>query len=575
MRDRATQYAEDVVAGRVVAGELQRLACKRHLDDLQRQDTPGFAYHWDWDTAENGVIGFAEKLTLSEGYNARPLELEPFQAFVLGSLYGWLDSRGFRRYRLSYIEMARQNGKSLLNGINAAYLGNFGGYFNGQLYTAATKLDQAKIVLKEVEKFISADPELAELYRPRMYKSEIECLLTDSTIRALSQDTSRIDGFRPLFASVDEYHAHKTNQMLKLLEDGGRDMAETLVSVITTAGFDLNGPCYELHRMAEQVLRGSTVRESMFCLIFTLDKDDDPWDSANWIKAGPHACATPEGVARLRETAEAARTTGGNDLRNFWTKHLNIWVQQRDDQFAVDEDIRACGGRGLETFLRDHPDIRDCIVGLDLSSGGDLTTVHLEFDRPGGVYWYSHSYIPRGRLMEHISTDLAPYDVWERQLLLTATGGLGTYKNDYHQIIADLDALRQRHGLRYRMICYDPHNADGFLAELEALGAPVIQVTQSARNLSAATEDVQLMLREHRVEYDAENDLLRWSLANAVTVSNSFGEIKIDKDPRRQTRRIDPCDAAIDAHWGSMQQPPELVDVSAALDDYLKMMHWG
>ena len=114
MRDRATQYAEDVVAGRVVAGELQRLACKRHLDDLQRQDTPGFAYHWDWATAENGVIGFAEKLTLSEGYNARPLELEPFQAFVLGSLYGWLDSRGYRRYRLSYIEMARQNGKSLL-----------------------------------------------------------------------------------------------------------------------------------------------------------------------------------------------------------------------------------------------------------------------------------------------------------------------------------------------------------------------------------------------------------------------------------------------------------------------------
>lgn len=349
--DRTTAYAEAVVAGRIVAGELQRLACERHLRDLEHQGAADFPYVWSWETARDGVIAFAEKLTLTEGATARTLTLEPFQAFILGSLYGWLDRRGFRRFRLSYIEMARQNGKSMLNGVNCAYLGSFSGYHHGQLYTAATKLDQARIVLKEVEKFVTSDPDLAELYIPRMYKSEIECILTDSVIRALSQDTSRIDGFRPLFASIDEYHAHRTNQMYRLLEDGARDMPETLISIITTAGFDLASPCYELHLMAEQLLRGSFTREDMFTVIFSLDKDDDPFDPSNWIKAGPHACATPEGVARLQTLADTARATGGMELRNFLTKHCNLWVQMRDDQFVPDDAFRACGaGRWSSSF---------------------------------------------------------------------------------------------------------------------------------------------------------------------------------------------------------------------------------
>ena len=231
--DRATAYAESVVRGDVNAGELQILACKRHLNDLKRQNTEDFPYYYD-ENAANRIIELAETLYLAEGEKTR-LRLADFQCFLFGCLYGWKNEKGFRRFRLSYIEIARQQGKSLFNGVNATYIGNFTGYNYGQLYFAATKQDQAKSVFNEVKKFIEADHDLSELFDVKDYKSEIDCKLTHSTMRALSKDTKKIDGFRPIFASIDEYHAHDDNQMYKLLEGGTGKLDETLISIITTA----------------------------------------------------------------------------------------------------------------------------------------------------------------------------------------------------------------------------------------------------------------------------------------------------------------------------------------------------
>lgn len=184
-------------------GELEVLACKRHLGDLARQNTSEFPYYYD-ETAAAKVIEYAEKLVIAEGEKPQPVRLHGFQDFIFGSLYGWKNAKGFRRFRLSYIEVARQQGKSFVNGINASYIGNFGGYNYGQLYLVATKQEQAKIVFNEVVKFINSDEDLGELFTVKEYKSEIECKLTNSTIKALSRDTKKIDGFRPVFGSVDK-----------------------------------------------------------------------------------------------------------------------------------------------------------------------------------------------------------------------------------------------------------------------------------------------------------------------------------------------------------------------------------
>lgn len=575
--DRCTAFAQAVVDGTYTdrrVGELEYLACKRHLDDLARQDTPEFPYHYD-EAAANAVISFAEKLTIAEGEKPEPVVLKPFQCFVFGNLYGWKNKDGYRRFRLSYIEMARQNGKSFNNGINASYIGNFCGYNYGQLYLVATKQDQAKIVFNEIVKFVDSDKDLGELFDVKDYKSEIDCKLTHSTIKALSRDTKKIDGFRPLFGSVDEYHAHETNQMYKLLEGGTGNMKETLISIITTAGFNLNAPCYEMRRIAEQILRGSFHKETEFCAIYTMDKDDDIWDPLNWAKANPLTCETAEGRELMKDTAATAKLAGGHELRDFMTKRLNIWVQDADDQFIDVGKFLKCG---TNRKLKDFAGMK-CYVGLDLSSGGDLTSLSIEFAYDGDdgrkkYYIWSHSYMPRGRMQEHIKTDEAPYDIWEKQELITVTGGTGTYKNDYLFVVKELREIIEKYDLQLQAIGYDPHNADGFISELDIFGCPLVSITQSARFLNDATADMQLLVKQGDVEYDKENGLLVWSFVNAHVVSNSFDEIKVDKENEnaRSCRRIDPVDAAIDAHAIYLKLGNDEVDMNESINKFLDMM---
>ena len=572
MVDRCTAYAQMVVDGKSPrrVGELEILACKRHLEDLERQNTPEFPYYYDESKAQE-VIDFAEKLTIAEGGEPRPVKLHGFQDFIFGSLYGWRNAKGFRRFRLSYIEMARQNGKSFCNGINASYIGNFSGYNYGQLYLVATKQDQAKIVFDEVVKFINSDEDLGELFVVKDYKSEIECKLTNSKIRALSRDTKKIDGFRPLFGSVDEYHAHETNQMYKLLEGGTGNLDETLISIITTAGFNLNSPCYEMRQVAEQILRRSFYKETQFVAIFTMDKNDDIWDPLNWQKANPLTCCTQDGIDRMKDIAETAKLAGGNELRDFMTKRLNIWVQSADNQYIDVEKFLACGSdRKLDYFAG-----RECYAGLDLSSGGDLTTLALEIpyieDGRQKYYLWSHSFMPRARLQEHIKSDLAPYDIWEKEKLITVTGGMGDYKNDYMFIVKTLEELIEKYNLKLKAIGYDSHNADGFLSSLDIFGCPLVEIKQSARFLNDATSDLQLLVKQGDIEYDKNNGLLIWSFVNAQVVANSFGEIKVDKEQGKRTRRIDPVDAAIDAHLIAMK-PTVQIDLDDSIGKFMDLM---
>ena len=572
--DRVTSYAFDVCMGKIPAGLSQRQACNRHLKDLERQNTEDFPYHWDVDKA-NEIIEFAETLTIAEGEEPQPLLLYGFQDFIFGSWHGWRNEKGYRRFRTSYVQVARQNGKSLGNAVPTMYYGNFDGYNYPQIYCTATKELQAKIVLKECFKFINADEELSGneyeegLFTIKEYKSLIECNVTNGEIRALGRDTDSIDGFRPYFGSVDEYHKHKTSQMYKLLVDGTKKLKQCLISVITTAGFDLNSPCYELYEYCKKILAGVVKDETQFVFICELDKDDDIWDESNWIKANP--LWTEETLQSLRADAIKAKAMGGEELRNFLTKSLNEWVQFADGQYMNLEHWKNCEStKTLENFKG-----FSCYAGLDLSSGGDLTSLALVFpylrDNEKKYYVYSHSFIPKNRVAEHIKKDLAPYDMWIREGLLTVTETLGGIKTDYKYIIAHLKKLVEKYDLDIKMVCYDPHNASAFLGDLEELGYDSLSITQSARNLNDATDDFRLEVEAVNVEYDEKNALLTWSVTNAKIVKNSFGEIKIDKEI--ETHRIDPVDAVIDAWKMAMAQ--ELgIDISEATEDYLSMMGW-
>ncbi len=568
--NRVSKYAYEVINGIEIAGELVKLSCLRYIDDLKRSETDEFEYIFDLEKA-NKVIDFAEMLVLAEGEEVTQLELAPFQCFIVGNLFGWVHKdTGYRRFVDSYVQVGRQNGKSLLNGILGTYCSNFDGYNYAQIYCTATKMDQAKIVLGEMIKFINSDEELSELFKIQEYKSTITALLTNSLIRALGKDTKSIDGFRPYLGIVDEYHAHKDNQMYRLLKSGTQKLKQSLISVITTAGRNLNGPCYKMYQYCCGILKGVFKNERQFVYIAQLDEDDDIFDSKNFVKANPLYANDPDAIKNLEAIRDVARDMGGDDLTDFMTKNLNIWVQYQDNQYISEEDWSACG---TERTLNDFRG-SVCNVGVDLSSGGDLTSIAIEipfFDSGETKYFvHSHSFIPAKRVEEHIKTDDAPYDHWIRKGLLTVTETNKGVKTDYKYIISHLKEIIDEYELKVDQIGYDPHNADTFLSDLEEI-ADCIEIYQTHRFLNDVTVDFKLEVKAKNVEYNRENELLSWSVVNARTVSNSNGEIKIDKD--RTQKRIDPVDAIIDAHKLCFKSE-RLIDYSQMTDDYLDMMGW-
>ena len=261
---------------------------------------------------------------------------------------------------------------------------------------------------------------------------------------------------------------------------------------------------------------------------------------------------------------------GGEDLRDFIVKQLNKWMQWSNAQYIKDIAIwKKCG---TDKTLKDFVGCK-CYCGVDLSQGGDLTSIALVFPYMDGeqkkYYVYSHSFMPAKRVEEHIKIDGVPYDIYIQKGLLTVTETLGGIKTDYKYILTHLQKLIEEYQLKIQMICYDPHNASAFLGDLEAMGYDSLCVKQTARILNDPTVDFRLEIMAGNVEFDKENDLLTLSMANAKTISNNYGEIKIDKDLTED--RIDPVDAIIDA-WVMAMQDEFVLDANELLNEYLQQL---
>lgn len=573
VQDRATLHAERVVSGQEPSCLTHRMACERHLNEIAKQGTKEFPFVWCPEKSEK-ILRYAEMLTIAEGAQPRPVRLHDFQCFDLGVPFGWVHAEtGFRRIRRKYKSVARQNGKTFENGITGSYIANWGGYNFGKLFTAATKKRQARIAWEEIQKFITVDKDLQALFDVKDYKSLIIAKRTGCTIEALSRESGLDDGFRAIFCSVDEIHQHKDNGIYKALYNGQASLDEALISMITTRGKSLNSFCREMDDYCLQILAGTAEAHDFFVDIYTLDKEDDPFDESVWYKANPHLVTVPSALEQLRRDAQTAKQMGGFEMSDYMTKRQNLWYEYGDTQYITPNEWKL----GRTELTIENMRGRRCFAGLDLSSGGDLTSLALLFPLDDGkIYVWSHSYIPAKRLEEHIITDTAPYDVWAKSGLLTPSEAVGGLKNDYLQIVADLKELQEKFEINIACIGYDPHNADAFLEELDTLGAPLLEVKQSARFLSDTTVDFALEVKAGNVLYDQRNALMSWSIVNAKKTKNSFGEIKVDKEVNARHARIDVVDAIIDAHVAYRKSSKEETpDYETVVEDYLKKMGWA
>ena len=570
MRDRTTEYAKLVASGVRLAGKAEIQACQRHLDDLKHKN---FSYTFDVKEAERH-IDIANELTILEGDTPEKLRTRGFQNFILGNLFGWRKKRSKElRYREAYIQMGRQNGKSFIAGSVANDKASFSGYNYGRIFCVATKQDQANIVWDEIEKFIIADRDLAELYKITRHDRTITSLITGTYIKAIGRDTKSADGFRSILAIVDEYHAHPTNQMYKLMQKGQIRVDNALLLAITTAGFDLNSACKEQYDFAKKVLQGVVNKESLFVYIAEMDKDDDIWDYKNWAKANPlnfwldDKTVDMEMVKRYAEIAIEAKEKGGEDLLDFLTKSLNTWVEYAAGQYLDIGKWKLCAG---DLTLADMAG-KECYLGIDLSQGGDLTSIGLIFPLDDQkIYVYSHSFMPELRLLEHEKTDKAPYRIWVNQKLLTLTSGMFGLKTDYKFIISHLKELIEKYNLDIIGVGYDGHNASAFLADLDFLGVDLTEVVQSAKSLNDCTVDFQQSVDAKQILYNKNNVLLTWSAINAKLTKNSFGEIKVDKVSVE--KRIDPIYAILDAWKIMFLNKEDMPSANESFDEWAEIM---
>jgi phage terminase large subunit-like protein len=544
-----TQYALDVDSGKIVAGKYVILACKRHLNDLERQGNDDFPYIFDEPKADK-VFSFAEKHCrhIEDGLTVRkgdPITLDPFLKFIVGSVFGWVHKdTGLRRFRKAFEQVARKNSKSTTLSVVGLYMFAADGEGGPQVYTAGTQRDQAKIVYGASEQMVELDKPLRKRIRIQKSRSTMTHKKNGGRMMPLSRETKKMDGFNPHCGIIDEYHAHPTSDMYDVIISGMGMRRQPLLFVITTAGFNLSSPCYSEYRYCKKVLEGIYDNDEYFIYIAEMDEDDDINDESNWIKANPLLAQTPEGMKYLRGELKIAQEMPEKQ-RGVFTKNFNLWVDQKDNGFLPLSKWEKCGS----TKDNPMPDLTnlECYVGGDLSKKIDLTSISFEFPLDDGRYAVlSHSFIPEDTLAEKRQTDKVPYDLWVKQGWITVTPGAVT---DYKFVFSYIIRIAGENGWKIREICFDPYNASQLIIDFQDEGYEAIEIRQGYQTLSGPTKDFRDMVYMKRIIHD-NNPVLRWAFSNAVIRQDHNENIMLDKD--KSPERIDPAAAVIDSHVRAM-----------------------
>lgn len=565
--DAVTKYAEDVVAGHIIAGKWVRLAAQRHLYDLERVGNDEFPYIFDPARAERVFAFFRFCRHVKGPLAGQPIELELWQRFIFGSIFGWVHKdTGLRRYRKAYVQVARGNGKStLLSGLGL-YMLMADGEAGAEVYATATMREQARIVYDAARIMAVWSPDLLKRLEPG--KMETIHPASSSRFMPLSKDTKSLDGLNPHLGIIDEFHAHPTREMYDLLVSAMGKRLQPLLFIITTAGFDLASPCYEEYTYLTKVLTGELENEQYFAYIAQLDSEDNPQDESCWVKANPLLATIASGMEYLRAELQAALDVPSK-MRNFLTKNLNMWVEQREQGYISMDKWRACAASEKNLM----PDLsgRECYIGVDLGSKIDLTSVAVEFPLKDGRFAVlSHSFIPEDKMRERMKTDRQPYDAWARLGWLTVVPGAVV---DQQAILDWIDNAVAENGWQVREVCVDPWNATQFAIDLQKRGYTVVEITQGIRTLSLPTKDFREKVLEGKIIHDG-GLVLTWAMGNAIERQDHNGNIMLDKQKSRE--RIDPVAALMNAHARAMHhETEEFYDPNKYAEEYILDKLWG
>ncbi len=520
----AQQYAQQVQAGEIPACKWTRLAIDRQTEDLQREPSEQWPWVFDADRATR-ICAFLELLPHIKGKWARDgrlLVLDPWQCFIVTTVFGWIHrTTGLRRFREAYIEVPRKNGKSLVSAGIGLYMLSADGEQGAEVYSAATTRDQARIVFDDAKGMAERTPDMRTYLGVAILTHSITVAHTSSKFSPLAAEASTQDGLNVHCAVIDELHAHKKRDLYDVIDTARGAREQSLLWLITTAGTDRSGICYERRTHITKVLDRVIDDASMFGIIYSIDDKDDPMEPASWAKANPNW-----GVSVLKDDMEAAARKAAampSALNNFLTKRLNVWVNgdspwmdMRAWERCADPDMQLSDFSGMK-----------CWMGLDLAQKKDFAALCLVFLI--GDVWHvcTRLYLNDLAVQESGNAHLSG---WARAGHVIVTDGAIT---DFDVLAEDMRSYCKQFDVQE--IAFDPALSMYFAGKLLEEGLPLVEISQRSMFFTPPLIQVENLVLEEKLKFDG-NPVMTWMVSNLVVKVSKFNELRSPTKERPENK---------------------------------------
>lgn len=516
-----------------------RLACERHLRDLSDGHQRGI--RWDLAAALRAINFFPDVLRLAEGeFAGKPFILGPWQQFIVGSLFGWKNAKGFRRFRDAYVEVGKGNGKSPLAGGIGLYMLSADGEQSAECYAAATMREQATILFRDAVRMVQSSPSL----EARIVQSgkraifNLAHISSGSYFRPVSSEHKGLDGKRVHYAAIDELHEHPTSLVVDKMRAGTKGRRQALIFRITNSGFDRATVCFAEHEYSQKLVERQLVDDAWFSYVCGLDEGDDWRDESVWLKANPNlGVSIPFEYLREQVTLAKGMPSKQNIVKrlNFciWTNAENAAIKAEDWNACVGADLKDTDPRGLRDRIVAKLAGRACFIGTDLSAKQDLTAVVKLFppiaddkdpELVGKYIVIPDFWLPADTLEERAKENRAPYEVWLRDGFMHSTSGQVI---DYKAIEAELLDDFERYDVRE--LAFDPYFATSLSNDLQAAGIAaerLVEFRQVFGNFAGPTKELLEVLLPARSLVHLANPILAWMAGNLIVKEDNNGNMR-------------------------------------------------
>ena len=549
----AYKYAKDIVDRKIKAGKYIIKECERFLSDLERQYDDDFEWYFDLDTYEF-IISFQEFFKFADGIKAgQPMKMARFQEWIVGNIFCWKHKEhGYVRFTRAYIQIARKQGKSMLLG----YIGFIKSllYDYAQVYTVASKRDQAEIVIKEIKKMLDkAIPSVKNRFTVygKAKINKILCEVTQSELAPLSSDANTLDGLGIDLAIVDEFGIHKDYSLYEVCRSSQTYKLDAQIIAITTAYPNTaTSPAYTERCILIDAYEGKTEMDNRyFSAIYELDDEDKKNydDRSNWIKANPLFAEFPEIMKKLESDYEASKRDD-EKYQLFLTKNLNVWLNGDVTLNYLDFDSwRECEIEKVDFTGK------EVVVGIDMSKTTDLCGVSiLSKDEYGNVLVKSKAFLPKESVAKKEMSDKLNYSSYANfhPEWIHITEGKFVNQIDVENYVRNIEDIYK---CKIKAIAFDSWNALHLMSSLSN-DYEVIDVKMTYNSFSPVVKKFRELVYDNIIKYEY-NPILNFCVGNAITKSDLQENILLDK--QKSSNRIDLLVSSIIAYSEIMEEEVE------------------